>query len=140
MDSTEPVGPAANLFTKGFYAGIAKALKEVGIFVAQTDNPRYKADLIINAVRNTREIFPVAAYIRATSRHIQVVCRPLQSVQKSMNHYKLKLHDSLRLIQSITRLNCIKRHFVNRNLLKNYVNKLVTLRWSKRTDAFLLLL
>ncbi|WNS78719.1 polyamine aminopropyltransferase [Domibacillus sp. DTU_2020_1001157_1_SI_ALB_TIR_016] len=60
VDSTEPVGPAANLFTKGFYAGIAKALKEDGIFVAQTDNPWFKADLIRNAVRDTREIFPVA--------------------------------------------------------------------------------
>ena len=39
VDSTEPVGPAVNLFTKGFYAGISKALKEDGIFVAQTDNP-----------------------------------------------------------------------------------------------------
>ena len=27
VDSTEPVGPAVQLFTKGFYAGIAKALK-----------------------------------------------------------------------------------------------------------------
>ncbi|MEB2493249.1 polyamine aminopropyltransferase [Peribacillus frigoritolerans] len=60
VDSTEPVGPAANLFTKGFYAGIAKALKEDGIFVAQTDNPWFKGDLIRNAVRDTREIFPVA--------------------------------------------------------------------------------
>jgi spermidine synthase len=60
VDSTEPVGPAANLFTKGFYAGIAKALKDDGIFVAQTDNPWFKADLIRNAVRDTREIFPVA--------------------------------------------------------------------------------
>jgi len=60
VDSTEPVGPAANLFTKGFYAGIAKALKEDGIFVAQTDNPWFKAELIRNAIRDTREIFPVA--------------------------------------------------------------------------------
>jgi spermidine synthase len=60
VDSTEPVGPAANLFTKGFYAGIAKALTEDGVFVAQTDNPWFKGDLIRNAIRDTREIFPVA--------------------------------------------------------------------------------
>lgn len=59
VDSTEPVGPASNLFTKGFYAGIAKALKEDGIFVAQTDNPWFKAELIRKAVQDTREIFPV---------------------------------------------------------------------------------
>lgn len=60
VDSTEPVGPAAGLFTKGFYAGIAKALKEDGIFVAQTDNPWFKAELIRNAIRDTKEIFPIA--------------------------------------------------------------------------------
>ncbi|BDG37750.1 polyamine aminopropyltransferase [Parageobacillus sp. VR-IP] len=59
VDSTEPVGPAVNLFTKGFYAGIAKALKEDGIFVAQTDNPWFKADLIRNVYRDVREIFPI---------------------------------------------------------------------------------
>ncbi|ABO68687.1 MULTISPECIES: polyamine aminopropyltransferase [Geobacillus] len=59
VDSTEPVGPAVNLFTKGFYAGIAKALKEDGIFVAQTDNPWFKADLIRNVYRDVKEIFPV---------------------------------------------------------------------------------
>ncbi|AGN70486.1 polyamine aminopropyltransferase [Paenibacillus caseinilyticus] len=59
VDSTEPVGPAANLFTKGFYAGIAKALKKDGIFVAQTDNPWFKSDLIRKAIHDTKEIFPV---------------------------------------------------------------------------------
>ncbi|GAC91077.1 spermidine synthase [Anoxybacillus flavithermus NBRC 109594] len=59
VDSTEPVGPAVNLFTKGFYAGIAKALKEDGIFVAQTDNPWFKADLIRTVQRDVREIFPI---------------------------------------------------------------------------------
>ncbi|WP_068673859.1 spermidine synthase [Oceanobacillus sp. Castelsardo] len=59
VDSTEPVGPAVNLFTKGFYAGISKALKDDGIFVAQTDNPWFKADLIKQAFQDVKEIFPV---------------------------------------------------------------------------------
>lgn len=59
VDSTEPVGPAVNLFTKGFYAGIAKALKEDGIFVAQTDNPWFKADLIKSVFKDVKEIFPI---------------------------------------------------------------------------------
>jgi spermidine synthase len=58
VDSTEPVGPAVNLFTKGFYAGISKALKEDGIFVAQTDNPWFKADLIQTVFKDVSEIFP----------------------------------------------------------------------------------
>lgn len=59
VDSTEPVGPAVNLFTKGFYAGIAKALKEDGIFVAQSDNPWFKADLIRTVQQDVKEIFPI---------------------------------------------------------------------------------
>ncbi|SDM51993.1 polyamine aminopropyltransferase [Sediminibacillus halophilus] len=59
VDSTEPVGPAVNLFTRGFYDGIAKALKDDGIFVAQTDNPWFKADLIKQVYHDVQEIFPV---------------------------------------------------------------------------------
>ncbi|MEC1645115.1 polyamine aminopropyltransferase [Bacillus halotolerans] len=59
VDSTEPVGPAANLFTKGFYAGISKALKDDGILVAQSDNPWFKGDLIQTVIKDVKEIFPI---------------------------------------------------------------------------------
>jgi spermidine synthase len=59
VDSTEPVGPAVHLFTKGFYDGIARALKEEGIFVAQSDNPWFKADLIRSVQKDVKEIFPI---------------------------------------------------------------------------------
>lgn len=59
VDSTEPVGPAVNLFTKGFYQGIYEALKEDGIFIAQTDNPWFKADLIQSVNRDVKEVFPI---------------------------------------------------------------------------------
>ncbi len=59
VDSTEPVGPAVHLFEKGFYQGIYEALKPEGIFVAQTDNPWFKADLIRKVQQDVREIFPI---------------------------------------------------------------------------------
>ncbi|SDO62061.1 polyamine aminopropyltransferase [Alkalicoccus daliensis] len=59
VDSTEPVGPAVNLFTRGFYEGISKALKEDGIFVAQTDNPWFQQELIKNAYKDISETFPI---------------------------------------------------------------------------------
>lgn len=59
VDSTEPVGPAAKLFERGFYEGISKALKEDGIFVAQTDNPWFHQDLITNVYKDVQEIFPI---------------------------------------------------------------------------------
>lgn len=59
VDSTEPVGPAVNLFTKGFYEGISKALKDDGVFVAQTDNPWFQKSLIKNVYKDVSETFPV---------------------------------------------------------------------------------
>ncbi len=59
VDSTEPVGPAVKLFEKGFYVGIFNALKEDGIFVAQSDNPWFKADLIQKVIKDVKEIFPI---------------------------------------------------------------------------------
>jgi spermidine synthase len=59
VDSTEPVGPAAPLFERGFYQGIYDALKEDGMFVAQTDNPWFKAELIRKVNRDVKEIFPI---------------------------------------------------------------------------------
>jgi spermidine synthase len=59
VDSTEPVGPAAPLFERGFYQGIYEALKDDGIFVAQTDNPWFKADLIQKVQSDVKEIFPI---------------------------------------------------------------------------------
>lgn len=65
VDSTEPVGPAVQLFEKGFYQGIYDALKEDGIFVAQTDNPWFKADLIKQVNSDVKEIFPLVHVYQA---------------------------------------------------------------------------
>lgn len=65
VDSTEPVGPAVQLFQKGFYQGIYESLKEDGIFIAQTDNPWFKADLIRQVHADVREIFPVVRVYQA---------------------------------------------------------------------------
>ncbi|WP_227936986.1 polyamine aminopropyltransferase [Alkalihalobacillus deserti] len=59
VDSTEPVGPAVKLFEKGFYEGISRALKEDGIFVAQTDNPWFQKKLISKVYSDVKEIFPL---------------------------------------------------------------------------------
>lgn len=59
VDSTEPVGPAVELFSRGFYQAIYESLHEDGIFVAQTDNPWFKADLIQSVNRDVKEIFPI---------------------------------------------------------------------------------
>lgn len=65
VDSTEPVGPAVQLFEKGFYQGIYDALKEDGIFVAQTDNPWFKGELTAKVFRDVKEIFPIVHVYQA---------------------------------------------------------------------------
>lgn len=65
VDSTEPVGPAVQLFEKGFYQGIYDALKEDGIFVAQTDNPWFKGDLLRQVNSDVKEIFPIVRVYQA---------------------------------------------------------------------------
>lgn len=60
VDSTDPVGPAVGLFAVDFYKAIYESLKEDGIFVAQTESPFYHKDLIRNAYRDVKSLFPVA--------------------------------------------------------------------------------
>ena len=59
VDSTEPVGPAVELFSGSFYSSIFTALKEDGLFVAQTESPFYNADLITNCYREISGVFPL---------------------------------------------------------------------------------
>lgn len=59
IDSPDPIGPAKGLFGRQFYEGVAAALKEDGLFVAQTESPLFNADLIAEIYRNLREIFPI---------------------------------------------------------------------------------
>jgi spermidine synthase len=59
VDSTDPVGPAVGLFNVDFYKSIFEALKEDGVFVAQTESPFYHKELIQNVNRDISSIFPI---------------------------------------------------------------------------------
>jgi len=59
VDSTDPVGPAVGLFEKGFYQGIYDALKDDGIFVAQTESPFLTEYLMCGVYKNVEPIFPI---------------------------------------------------------------------------------
>jgi spermidine synthase len=54
IDSTDPVGPAEGLFTEDFYRSAYNALKDDGIFAAQTESPFFNKKLIkdINQIIN----------------------------------------------------------------------------------------
>lgn len=59
VDSPDPIGPAEGLFSASFYEDISEALKEDGIFVAQTESPFLNRDLILRLYRDISGIFPI---------------------------------------------------------------------------------
>lgn len=59
VDSTDPIGPAVGLFAKEFYQGIYEALKDEGIFVAQTESPFFNEELIKRVSDDVADIYPI---------------------------------------------------------------------------------
>ena len=59
VDSTDPVGPAEGLFNEAFYQNVHGALKEDGLFVAQTESPFFNRKLIKDIHQVLRGIFPI---------------------------------------------------------------------------------
>ncbi|MDD4239531.1 MAG: polyamine aminopropyltransferase [Desulfotomaculaceae bacterium] len=59
VDSPDPIGPAEGLFSAGFYGELAEALKDDGIFVAQTESPFINRDLIARLQRDIAGVFPI---------------------------------------------------------------------------------
>ncbi len=54
IDSTDPVGPAAGLFSETFYKNCLRALSPQGVVVGQSESPLFHAELIRSVQRNLR--------------------------------------------------------------------------------------
>lgn len=64
VDSTEPFGPAKELFGTAFYKDVKRVLTEDGIVVSQAGSPFYEIGTIKNLDRILKPIFPVVdAYL-----------------------------------------------------------------------------
>ncbi len=59
IDAPEPIGQAERLFSMQFYKGIASALREDGIFAAQTESPFVNQELIKRVHSDISGIFPI---------------------------------------------------------------------------------
>ena len=67
IDSTDPVGPGAVLFTRDFYAGCARCLEPGGLLVTQNGLPFLQAPELKQSVGYFRELFGDAfAYLATT--------------------------------------------------------------------------
>lgn len=61
VDSTEPIGPAAVLFTEGFFAGCARILERPGIMITQNGLPFAHPDHLAASARLLTRLFADAA-------------------------------------------------------------------------------
>lgn len=52
IDSTDPIGPAAGLFSDEFYANCYRALGDQGVLIAQSESPLIHTDLICSMRNN----------------------------------------------------------------------------------------
>jgi spermidine synthase len=67
VDSTDPIGPGAVLFTKEFYTGCRRALADGGILVTQNGLPFLQASELKQSVTYFRDLFDDAyAYLATT--------------------------------------------------------------------------
>jgi len=59
VDSTEPVGPAVELFSPDFYQDCFNALKDDGMLVVQSESPFLNGDVIKMAYEGIKKFFPI---------------------------------------------------------------------------------
>lgn len=59
VDSTDPVGPAVELFSESFYQNCFEALKDDGMLVVQSESPFFNGDIIQKAFGGISKAFPI---------------------------------------------------------------------------------
>ena len=64
VDSTDPAGPGAVLFTEAFYRGCLDRLSPRGILVTQNGVPFYQRQELVDSVRFFRGLFPHGGFYR----------------------------------------------------------------------------
>ncbi|WP_245596802.1 polyamine aminopropyltransferase [Shimazuella kribbensis] len=57
VDSSDPIGPAEQLFSHEFYEDIFKALKSDGLMVCQSQSPLFHSDIMVQTYRYIRGLF-----------------------------------------------------------------------------------
>jgi spermidine synthase len=108
-DSSDPIGPAKELFSKDFYVLMCNALSETGILCTQCECQWNHLELISSVLNNTKNIFGNSAYayttipsypsgqigfIIASKNSSTNVKTPLRKIPKSMklNYYSKNIH------------------------------------------------
>ncbi|SET27761.1 spermidine synthase [Natronincola peptidivorans] len=67
IDSSDPIGPAVELFGKDFYHNVYNALKEDGIFVCQSESLFLHQNLIKKVYDTISKLYPITKVYTATT-------------------------------------------------------------------------
>lgn len=71
VDSTDPLGPGAVLFTREFYAACKRCMNPGGVMVTQNGVPFLQPDELIGSVRHLRKLFADAGcYLAAVPTYV----------------------------------------------------------------------
>ncbi|MBA4496269.1 polyamine aminopropyltransferase [Paenactinomyces guangxiensis] len=66
VDSSDPIGPAKQLFERSFYQDIYHALKEDGLMVCQSQSPIFHMDVLKQTFGHIQNLFPVTKLYTTT--------------------------------------------------------------------------
>jgi spermidine synthase len=71
VDSTDPQGPGAVLFTRAFYAGCKRCLNKGGVLVTQNGVPFFQADELVGSIGHFRTLFADGScYVAAVPTYV----------------------------------------------------------------------
>ncbi|NEP62864.1 MAG: spermidine synthase, partial [Symploca sp. SIO2G7] len=59
VDSSDPVGPAEGLFSKGFYQDVYRCLRPGGVMTAQSESPHFNQRAFVELNRCLKDIFDI---------------------------------------------------------------------------------
>ncbi|WP_018131032.1 polyamine aminopropyltransferase [Effusibacillus pohliae] len=59
VDSSDPIGPAKQLFELSFYQNLHRALKPDGLMVCQSQSPIFHADIMRQTYQRVSQLFPI---------------------------------------------------------------------------------
>ena len=106
VDSTDPVGFAHVLTTEEFFRFVHRALREDGIFTAQTESIHYHLDMVVRIQKTLRKVFPLVdlytsvvpiyagywwTYSIASKKH--PVRKPIRKVDLEAKIYSAEMHE-----------------------------------------------
>lgn len=66
VDSSDPVGPAEQLFTEEFYRNLSNLLDKDGMLVVQSESPLFYEEYFKNAYNNMEKVFPITQVYTAS--------------------------------------------------------------------------